>query len=137
MARPGFLSWELESYDDNEEMERMIQRSQSFWRSLGFRRIGISPWFAWTDSPDHPSRHLDAAQDWEGLVEGENTSISNEFEQMFRKLPNPAIEAEECIDELQRIFPDESSAENQQWLTIDQDGGSSTAVRAESVSAAS
>ena len=36
-----------------------------FWRSLGFRRVGTSGWFAFTHDPGHPSKLLDASQDWD------------------------------------------------------------------------
>ena len=38
--------------------------TENFWRSIGFRRIGSSPFFAFTMSGDHPSLALDKSQDY-------------------------------------------------------------------------
>lgn len=37
--------------------------AEKFYRSLGFRRVGYSPWLAYSSNPQHPSRRLDAAND--------------------------------------------------------------------------
>lgn len=39
--------------------------SKQFFRSLGFRRVGNSSWFAFVDDPSHPSRQLEASDDWD------------------------------------------------------------------------
>lgn len=38
--------------------------SEAFFRFIGFRRVGISDYFALTDTPDHPSRHLKSTDDY-------------------------------------------------------------------------
>ena len=34
-----------------------IKTREVFWRSMGFRRAGMTPWFAWSSDPEHPSRY--------------------------------------------------------------------------------
>lgn len=41
------------------------QRSVAFFRSLGFRRIGASAYFAWSPRSDHPSRLLALEDDYD------------------------------------------------------------------------
>ncbi|KAL6715582.1 hypothetical protein ACLMJK_006543 [Lecanora helva] len=37
---------------------------QEFWKALGFRRVGTSPYFCFAKDPAHPSRKLEAQEDW-------------------------------------------------------------------------
>lgn len=41
------------------------QRSIAFFRALAFRRVGDSVYFAWSADAEHPSRLLDAADDYD------------------------------------------------------------------------
>ncbi|CAJ2504496.1 Uu.00g118900.m01.CDS01 [Anthostomella pinea] len=45
--------------------ERGRAAASRFYRSLGFRRVGSSGFFAWTSNPNHPSKALDAAHDYD------------------------------------------------------------------------
>lgn len=55
-----------------EAQEELHQARQSeviaFWRSLGFRRIGSSNWFALAADPTHPAHSLPAASDYDPPV---------------------------------------------------------------------
>lgn len=67
---PGYLTREKPPPGLTEEEEKAFRRNTKdiairFWRSLGFRRVGTSSWFAFTDDPEHPSKLLDALQDWD------------------------------------------------------------------------
>lgn len=116
VVRPGWLDPE---YDDRDEM----RISRNFWRSLGFRRIGTSPWFARADSPDHPSRRLEAAQDWEWPGGTRCAApLSDNLKQLFRDRAD--VKAEEIVDLLRRLqetLP-EGGHEDQLWQMVDQDG---------------
>lgn len=124
LARPGFL-WS-ETPRDNPDTVREAQQDAmkaalGFWHAMGFRRIGTSPWLAWTNSPGHPSRQLGIAQDWVGQDDQiADVSLSGEMEKIFHGLRDPAVEAARCIDELTKALPEDF--EDGQWQTIDQDG---------------
>ncbi|KAB5582977.1 hypothetical protein GE09DRAFT_1278291 [Coniochaeta sp. 2T2.1] len=65
VASPGVLhSDQGEEEDYSTFFVRDMPIALSFWRSLGFRRVGLSGWFAFADKPDHPSRLLDASQEY-------------------------------------------------------------------------
>lgn len=124
LARPGFLWREIPK--DNpaaarEAKQEAMKAALGFWHAMGFRRIGTSPWLAWTNSPDHPSRQLGIAQDWIGPDDQiADASLSGEMEKILQRLRDPAVEAAECIDELAKAWPEDF--EDGQWQTTDQDG---------------
>lgn len=72
IARPDLRSNEV-PYEVNsrsaagEKTAELADRdiSRRFWRSLGFRRIGSSPWFGLASDSEHPSHHLGAGNDYE------------------------------------------------------------------------
>lgn len=124
LARPGSLWSEMPR--DNAAAEReahqdAMKAALGFWHSMGFRRVGTSPWLAWTDSPGHPSRQLGIAQDCIDPDDGvADASYSGEMEKTFQNLANPAVEAAECIDEIRTAFPED--CEDAQWQSYDHDG---------------
>lgn len=124
LARPGFLWREIPK--DNpaaarEAKQEAMKAALGFWHAMGFRRVGTSPWLAWTNSPDHPSRQLGIAQDWIGPDDQiADVSLSGEMEKTLQRLRDPAVEAAECIDELTKAWPEDF--EDDQWQTTDQDG---------------
>ena len=128
VVRPGFL---LSEFDRSEDFgEREMKIAQSFWRSLGFRRVGTSSWFAQTDSPDHPSRHLDPAQDWE-QPDDTRVQLPNGLRQVFRKLEDPATEEAECVSELEQNFSNDP--EDPRWLVVDEKGNTALHIAAMSL----
>jgi len=120
VARPRFLYTELPREGAAQVKKEICEISLGFWHSLGFRRVGTSSWFARTDSPDHPSRHLEIDQDWKQPDEVGNSSSSDRFKQIFERLADPAVEETKCIEELTNTLPEDS--EDEQWLSCNQDG---------------
>ncbi|KAI9693709.1 MAG: hypothetical protein M1822_002980 [Bathelium mastoideum] len=49
---------------NTNETSPNVKELEAFWRAQGFRRVGISPWFAWSSDPDHPARHSSALADF-------------------------------------------------------------------------
>jgi hypothetical protein len=56
---------------------RLIKTAISFWRSVGFRRIGSSPFFALAASVDHPCLELKAADDYDPPELGLETPLES------------------------------------------------------------
>lgn len=61
--------------------KKAVSKSESFWRSLGFRRVGVSLCFAASFDPQHPSRSIAAANDSKDLMLAEEHFP---FPQMFQ-----------------------------------------------------
>lgn len=124
LVRPGALRSELPRWDlaaMREAEQNAMKAALGFWRAMGFRRVGTSPWLAWTDSPGHPSRQLGISQDYVGPDDQiAGVSISAEMEEVLQQLTDPAVEAAENIDELTKVFPEDF--EDGLWQTTDQDG---------------
>lgn len=124
LARPEFLWSEIprdNSAAMREAQEDALKAALGFWHAMGFRRVGASPWLAWTASPGHPSRQLRIDQDWiDPDDQIADASISGDVEKIFQKLTDPAVQAADCIDELTKAFAED--LEDGQWQTTDQDG---------------
>ena len=94
--------------------------SLAFWRAARFRRIGVSSWFAFTDQNDHPSRLLEAAQDWDPPKQTERVVLADEVKALFTTLRNPQIGDVRCLEKsLQRLS---ANFEDPRWLSVDSDG---------------
>ena len=72
---PGYLTREIESdtkgmTDEEREVakERVMGVARNFWRSLGFRRIGSSSWFAWAGDEHHRCHTLSIQDDYDPPV---------------------------------------------------------------------
>lgn len=72
VVRPGVLCSELLCEPSGEEVLNKqslklaaMNISKSFWRFLGFRRIGSSSWFGLASDPQHPCHGLAAESDYE------------------------------------------------------------------------
>ncbi|KAL9082518.1 MAG: hypothetical protein Q9165_008867, partial [Trypethelium subeluteriae] len=68
----GYLPHEVEIDTVNmtdEEVEAAYEGAKriarNFWRSLGFRRIGSSPWFAWASNEHHRCHNLSIQDDYD------------------------------------------------------------------------
>jgi len=126
LVRPGFLLSELPRGErENPERSRSSRKrlsdvSRGFWHSLGFRRVGTSTWFVRTDSPNHPSRHLEVSQDWQNPDEAEGVPLSDDLKHLFGRLADPTVEEIECIDDIRKALPEDSG--DQQWVIVDQAG---------------
>lgn len=89
----------------------------SFWRDLGFRRIGSSCWLGYSPDEQHPSRSLAPGQDFD-LPHFQKMPSIPEIEHLIKALPT--IDDTECLTWLRNIFgivpPDDSK-----WETTDED----------------
>ncbi|KAI1084725.1 hypothetical protein F5B20DRAFT_591759 [Whalleya microplaca] len=50
--------------------KRTVEFAIRFLRTLGFRRVGSSDWFAYAGDPDHPSRRLASKDDFDPVDRG-------------------------------------------------------------------
>lgn len=152
-AAPGWLNDEVELETgglSDEELEneglsdegvratqhRHLKVSQAFWRSIGFRRVGLSGWFAMASASNHPC-HVLAAEDDFDLPTNPNPSklvLRPQVEALMRTLarseaqyePDESYEGHESnllVEQLQEIFTDVAIGDNQ-WLVTDDHGNS-------------
>lgn len=91
---------------DKEDLDvaQKLAISEHFWLSLGFREVGRSRWFAFTDGSSHPFRHLGAAKrpEYETLPEPVWTVLSI--------LSDPSDSDVECAHQIQEAFPVDAAA---------------------------
>ncbi|KAJ2969551.1 hypothetical protein NQ176_g8604 [Zarea fungicola] len=64
LVAPSYLTRKF-NYREGDRISEYEAVSKQFFRSLGFRRVGTSSWFAFVDDPAHPSRQLEASDDWD------------------------------------------------------------------------
>ncbi|KAK6222381.1 hypothetical protein LQW54_001081 [Pestalotiopsis sp. IQ-011] len=95
LVKPGVLTSEAQGSQVPLEQHQAI--AQSFWKSLGFRRVGTSSWLAFTDSVEHPSRQLRSGQDQEPQERSGDDVISPILEELYQKLDDPEIDEKDCI----------------------------------------
>ncbi|EFQ96928.1 hypothetical protein MGYG_08853 [Nannizzia gypsea CBS 118893] len=90
----------------------------SFWRSLGFRRIGSSRWLGYSPDQDHPSRSLAPEQDFD-LPPFHRTPSTPEIDCLIKSIPtsNDA----ECLRQLNDIFSNVPS-HDARWEATDEAG---------------
>ncbi len=106
--------------DDGVIPERLAA-SKQFWRSLGFRRVGSSSWFAFSDNPDHPSRHLDTTDDWDDPEDPkQNYNVPESMEEVFESLSDPELSGDQCVLELQESLPVDIN--DTHWSLTDESG---------------
>jgi len=125
MAWPASLTTEVEAElgDRPEEESKPIHEahkiaSKSFFRPLGFRRIGLSRWFAFTDTPDHPSHRIPATDDCE-LPEPPAriplSTIDPDIEKLWE------LENADGIEYLNRTLRD-VTLDDSRWQSADKNG---------------
>lgn len=120
-----------------EALEVHIETSkveaESFWRSLGFRRIGTSRWFALAANPAHPSHKLSAEADYNPP---QKNSTQNAFHNSIqaiisRKLPKlegffdtqkDDAELDQCLVTLVQSHFHAHGAIHPSWTSVDKDG---------------
>ncbi|KAK0637057.1 hypothetical protein B0T17DRAFT_520562 [Bombardia bombarda] len=110
LVTPGALRDDLDPYSERDDFnaDALVQAgiAEVFWRSLGFRRVGTSSWFAFTDDPDHPSRHLDASEDWQDPhPSASQLPIHRVWNFVHGKLMDDDISDSDCLAELQKYMP--------------------------------
>lgn len=126
VAEPAFLNVrdrdsELEAMTDAEKRKRMdveAQISRTFFRSLGFRRIGSSCHFGLANDPDHPSRHLTASDDYE-RTERRDHIPESEYHQLQKSLVGS--DDLHCVEMLEQAL-EKTSASDPSWLVVDKEG---------------
>ena len=93
------------------------KQSEFFWRANGFRRVGMTPWFAWSSEPNHPARNCYPSADFDltakHFFSGNNPS-SLIHTDILRKIGD-----ENCVELFQDVEKDISSDELRR---IDADG---------------
>lgn len=102
LVKPGYLTSEVRSSEESPEKHEAI--AQSFWKSLGFRRVGTSSWLAFTDLVEHPSRQLEAGQDQEPQERSGDDVISPILEELYQKLDDPETDEKDCISNVQAVL---------------------------------
>ncbi|GKZ40101.1 hypothetical protein AbraIFM66950_002337 [Aspergillus brasiliensis] len=95
----------------------------SFFRQLGFRRVGSSRWLAYSPDGQHPSRLLEADQDFdlprlERVMNAPDSQIIDEFIKSI-----PTIEDAECVIRLEEIYGD-APPDDCRWKVTDDEGDS-------------
>lgn len=81
--------------------------SVKLWRSVGFRRVGTSEWFAFTPNPDHPSQRLDASQDYDFPEPPlDHRTMPDHKRALFESLYDHESLDGDCLDHLRATLPD-------------------------------
>lgn len=122
----------LSPEDVKVHLENGNAAAQSFWRSLGFRRIGTSRWFALAKNPAHPSHKLPPEADYNPP---QKKSEQNDFEnsihaRISRRQPNPegfdtqtqdAEQDDDLVAFVQYLLRVHGSI-HPSWTSVDKDG---------------
>lgn len=120
LASPGYLTQEVDE-ENEDDCKRQLEISELFFRSLGFRRVGISSWFAFVDNPNHPSRHLKASDDWNESADSHIAAfIPEQTGKVFANLSNPDIHGDECVRILQKGM--QAETQDASWSAADEEG---------------
>lgn len=125
ISRPAVLFGEIEDETSGmtkQETRAIIDREEDvaelFLRSLGFRRIGSSDWFALAGDGSHPCHTLSIADDYDSPVPAPRAIFPN-IEPLFESLER--LEDEACLKVLQDFLQNQGSGQSQ-WAATD-DGG--------------
>ncbi|KAI1401892.1 hypothetical protein F4819DRAFT_306770 [Hypoxylon fuscum] len=125
ITRPASLVSETEreiSGVTNQERRAIIDRENRiailFWRSMGFRRIGSSDWFALAGARSHPCHTLPAADDYDPPAAAPRTKFPD-IKPLFKSLKK--LEDTECLKVLQDTLQNHASGEPQ-WAATDRGG---------------
>ena len=123
VVAPGWLhrivSMETEGASDIQikKVELLHQATaESFFRSLGFRRVGSSTWLALASSPEHPCHSLDAAADFE-MPDIPPRLLSSQQTELFESCSG--MKDQDLLPHLQKKLGDKF---NPLWSTINDKG---------------
>jgi len=98
----------------------LLAISVHVWRSAGFRRVGTTYWFAFTPNPDHPSRKLDASEDYEfPQVQPDQDTMPDHVHALFEMLGDYDSLDDVCLGHLQVCLPE---ADDPAWLMTNEAG---------------
>lgn len=115
-ALPGSLEWETGSYDEQVDV------AVKFWRSIRYRRIGSSEWFALSDLNDHPSRFLAAGDDFDPGRSVSQDAVPWMAKEAFLVLSNEGVTDSQSLAYLEAYFPDDTA--DATWTSTDPEGDS-------------
>lgn len=97
LAKPRYLVEEI-GIESTEQKLVTTEAAEQFFRSIGFRRVGTSGWFAFTDDSSHPSKSLEALDDWN---QPRFTQVSQSTVATFARFEGPDMVDSECLGLLQ------------------------------------
>lgn len=110
ICRPGWLQSEVRKEAgvgmdcDEKKVDRVSrlhqEASELFWRSLNFRRVGASAWFAFTDSTEHLSRQLEA-NDGYNPPQGLKVTMDPSWTSIFDGVQNIPVSESDFIAQMQ------------------------------------
>lgn len=130
VVNPGVLNSE---HNKAEEYDTFFKRGMpialSFWRSVGFRRIGTSHWFAFTNNPNHPSRLLEPEQDW-NPNQSREVMVPNDIKTLFAKLGDMEVKDIECLNLIMAELPNDPR--DHKWHSVDEQGNTFLHIAARS-----
>ncbi|KAJ4211335.1 hypothetical protein NW759_012536 [Fusarium solani] len=97
LVKPRYL---VEEIDIGNTEKRLVATgaAEQFFRSIGFRRVGTSGWFAFTDDSSHPSKRLETSDDWN---QSRFTQVPQSTVATFARLRGPDMVDSECVRLLQ------------------------------------
>lgn len=59
------LDFEGKPIKNSNKRTEQMRRPESFWRANGFRRVGMTRWFAWSSEASHPARCCPPSADFD------------------------------------------------------------------------
>ncbi|KAH8900373.1 hypothetical protein GQ53DRAFT_815259 [Thozetella sp. PMI_491] len=120
LTKPGYLEAGMSATYEDDRSEH-IAIAEQFWRSLGFRRVGTSDWFAFSDCPDHPSWQLQPSEDWSQpkMLEHQEP-IPDTILMALLNLASPDMSNRDCLHLVQDAMP--ADVEDKRWLITDNGG---------------
>ncbi|KAK7960339.1 hypothetical protein PG988_011553 [Apiospora saccharicola] len=118
-VRPEFIT--LRETDESEIFSERQAISKQFWRSLAFRRIGTSFWFALVDENTHPARQLDVEEDWDAQMDAESSkTIPGPVEAALVNLMALGVSDAGHTHQIQNLLP--TDANDERWLAVTENG---------------
>lgn len=133
LVRPGYINRTREADpEDKIGVSKIIAMATQFWQSLGFRRVGSSLWFAFADDVSHPSRKLNASEDWNPPKNWKYDNLIPDATQdaLTRIFLSDNPDAA-CVRQLRDILPPEIG--DTRWLSTDDSGNTVLHLAAMSV----
>ncbi|RMJ04781.1 hypothetical protein CDV36_014541 [Fusarium kuroshium] len=95
LAKPRYIMQEeLTEVSRPHQMVLATEAAEQFFRSMGFRRVGTSDWFAFTDDPSHPSKKLKTSQE---LYKHRIQPLRFSIAMFFARLRAPEMVDDECV----------------------------------------
>lgn len=82
---------DLQERQESEVAQEMNQAAIAFWRAIGFRRIGDSGFFGFSDLPDHPSKQIPADADYDPPPSTRPRSPGGPVFVFFKQVPQISV----------------------------------------------